>query len=276
MGAFNEIIGLWSSILGVFITIITVVCIDPKKRRIASGIGIVATLIVSISFFAFGPEEPVQQVINNIFNKTVYESANTEQVDVTLTPTYNSYSAALVFRQKVLYTVPVDKEKDNAYEVFRDIPVTDSEIAVTKTTGEGTYSYHITDEGYIMVDCTVQTPLQLSVSYNGENYGWTLNRDISNPVMYSTSVLDNSFSQLLLTLKDARGKYINNETIYISCEGRNIELSTNHEGMINSYLFLSPGEYVVYTKNDAGEVQFQTTLEVPDSNLNETNIIVLS
>ena len=276
MGAFNEIIGLWSSILGVFITIITVVCIDPEKRRIASGIGIVTTLIVSISFFAFGPEEPVQQVINNIFNKTVYESENNEQADITFTPTYNSYSAALVFRQKVLYTVPIDKEKDKAYEVFRDIPVTDREIAVTKTTGEGVYSYHITDEGYIMVNCSLQTPLQLSVLYNGKNYNWSLDREISNPVMYSTSVLDNSFSQLLLTLKDGSGQYISNKTIYISYEGRDIELSTNREGMINSYLFLSSGEYVIYTKNDAGEVQFQTILEVPSTNLNETNTIILS
>lgn len=276
MGGFNEVIGLWSSILGVFTTITTVVWINPKKRRITSGVGIVVTLIVSISLFAFGPEEPVQQVIYNIFNKTVYESTNYEQGIITFTPTYNTYAEALVFRQKVLYTIPLDEEKDNAYEVFRDIPVTDSEIVVTKTTGEGTYSYHVTDEGYIMLNCSIQTPLQLSVSYNGKNYDWTLNRDISSPATYATLVLENSFSQLLLTLKDSSGQYINDKTIYIACEGKEIELSTNYEGMINSYLFLSPGTYSIYTKNDDGEVQIQTILEVPNTNLNETNTIVLS
>ena len=276
MGGFNEVIGLWSSLLGVLTTIIAVIFFDPRKKRVVTAIGFMLTLVLSILIFFWGPKESVEQVVNNFFNNTIYETSVSEFDVIEIKPKYNSYTSALVFQQKSFYTVPLDQEKDKTYEVYKNIPVTEDEVTIKLVNGMCTYSYRITDDGFILLDYSIQTPSLLNLTYKGITYSWKLNNNLNDPVNSEKVTLENSFSKFLLTLKNSEGKYIKDDIVYISCEGNEIMLTTNEEGMINSYLFLSSGIYSIYTKNDDGEHKIQATLQVPNNNLNETNTIVLS
>lgn len=102
MGAFNEVIGLWSSMLSVFGTIVALMVAKEKSRKGVLCIGVIITLAVSIIVFCFTPDDKtVKEVVNNLFNNT-YQVSDVEisNENISLSTSYKNYSICMVFREK--------------------------------------------------------------------------------------------------------------------------------------------------------------------------------